>query len=165
MLSIDVIENLEIFNSLKDKELEKILKLCTTEEFQSGDLLFKEGDEAQDMWIVIGGEVALRFETPDAKPRSDETTLSSHRKDVSESQVLGWSCFIPPYKMRLSAYCVSRKCQVITIHRTQLNKLMESDTDLGYKIMRYMVQVVGYRFMQFQEKVARSAGIDLMNSW
>ncbi|MCP4020662.1 MAG: cyclic nucleotide-binding domain-containing protein [Desulfobacteraceae bacterium] len=165
MVSIDLIDKLEIFKAFTNDEQEKILKLCTTDKFQNGDRLFQEGDDAQDMWIVIDGEVALRFETPDAKPSTDESTLSSHRKDIPESQVMGWSCFVPPYKMRLSAYCVSRKCQVIKISRMQLNKLMETNTQIGYKIMRYMVQVVGYRFMQFQDEVARYTGIGMMNSW
>jgi len=165
MVTLDVIENLDIFKELDAKELETLSALCSIEEYQEDDRLFAEGTKAADLWLVIDGEVALRFETPDGKPSTEETTLSSHRKDIPESQVLGWSCFVPPYKLRLSAYCVSRKCKVVKIGSTPLNKLMKADTQLGYKLMRYMVQVVGYRFMQFQEEVARFAGIDMMNSW
>ncbi len=165
MVALDLIEKLEIFKTLNSKELKVISQICSIEEYQKDDRLFAEGTKAADMWIIVDGEVALRFDTPDAKPTTKDSTLSSHRKDIPESQVLGWSCFVPPYKLRLSAYCVSRKCKVIKIGSTPLNKAMETDTQLGYKIMRYMVQVVGYRFMQFQEEVARVSGIDMMNSW
>lgn len=165
MVSFEMLEGLDIFEDFEKSELEKILELSVVEQYQIGDRLFCEGEEAKDMWIVKEGEVQLRFEMPDANPTSEKTTISSHHTETPESQVFGWSCFIPPYKMRLSAYCVSRRCQVIKINCTKLKKLMNSDPSIGYKIMSYLVQVLGYRFKQMQEEVTKFIGINLMNSW
>ncbi|MCF6246095.1 MAG: hypothetical protein L3J69_01915 [Desulfobacula sp.] len=117
------------------------------------------------MWIVVDGGVELRFEMPNAKTSTNETTLTSHHKNIPESQIFGWSCFIEPYKMKLSAYCTSRRCKILKIDAQKLNKLMEEDTALGFKIMRYIVQVVGYRFSQMKEETAKFMGINMMNSW
>jgi hypothetical protein len=117
------------------------------------------------MWFVVDGSVDLRFEMPGAKVTTGENALSSHHTDIPESQVFGWSCFIPPYRMRLSAYCTSRRCRVVKIDAVKLNNLMSADTAMGYKIMRYLVQVVGFRFKQMQDQVARFIGINMMNSW
>ena len=165
MPTLKTLENLDIFKQLNDDELKEVQALCSEEEHQRGDKLFSEGEPAREMWIVIDGKVDLKFDMPNAKPVTDETTFSTHEHVINESQVFGWSCFIPPYKMRLSAYCVSRKCVVIKIGSSALNALMEKNTDIGYKIMRYMVQVVGFRSKQFQEEVIKFMGVELMNSW
>ncbi|MFH1152629.1 MAG: cyclic nucleotide-binding domain-containing protein [Pseudomonadota bacterium] len=165
MVPIEMIDKVSIFATLDNKELEKVLALATFDEFQQGQRLFKEGDTATDMWIVIEGNVELRFEMPSVQSSTSENTLSSHDITVPESQVFGWSCFIEPYTMRLSAYCVSRWCKIVKINSRQLNELMESEPIIGYKIMRYLVQVVGFRFKQMQEEVAKFLGINMMNSW
>ena len=165
MVALELIEKLHIFKNFESDELKKLLEFCSVEDFQIGERLFREGDLAKDMWIVMNGIVELRFEMPNAKPTTNETTLSSHHNGIPESQVFGWSCFIPPYQMRLSAYCTSRRCQVLKIDSTKLNNLMAQDTAIGFKIMHYLVQVVGYRFKQMQEEVAKCIGINMMNSW
>jgi len=165
MLNLEMIEDLNIFKGFEKSELRKILELCTVEEYQKGNRLFCEGDAAKEMWIVKEGEIQLRFEMPDSKPSTDEHAMSSHYNEKPESQVFGWSCFIPPHKMSLSAYCVSRRCQVVKISSTKLKNLMAVDPAIGFKIMTYLVQVVGYRYKQMQEEVVKFVGINMMNSW
>lgn len=165
MTTLETLESLEIFKNFTDKELIKIQELCSQEEFQRDERLFTEGEPARHMWIVTKGKVDLRFELPRNKRITDESTISSHDYVIPESQVFGWSCFIPPYKMRLSAFCVSRKCSAIKINHTALTNLMETDTAMGYKLMHYMLQVVGFRSKQFQDEVVKFMGIDMMNSW
>ncbi len=165
MVSLDILEKLDIFTDFTDGELEKIQIICSQEEYQRDESLFVEGDPAKDMWMVSSGDVELRFEMPDKAQTNKSNTISSHSKAVPSSRVFGWSCFVPPYTMRLSAYCVSRKCTVIKINETALNKLMDAEAQIGYKIMRYLVKVVGFRFNQFQEKIAKFMGIELMNAW
>ncbi|NOX35610.1 MAG: cyclic nucleotide-binding domain-containing protein [Deltaproteobacteria bacterium] len=165
MVEVALIDHLHIFKSLTTDELNKLTDLCSVEDYQVGQSLFIEGDKATDMWIVIDGSVELRFEMPNSKSASNESTLSSHSKDIPESLIFGWSCFTPPYRMKLSAYCASRRCKVLKIDAKKLNKLMVKDTDIGFKIMSYLVQVVGYRFNQMKEGVAKFMGINMMNSW
>jgi CRP-like cAMP-binding protein len=165
MVKLELIEKLDIFKTFTTDELEKIPNLCSSENYQIGESIFLEGDPAEHMWIVMDGNVELRFEMPDARQTTHENTLSSHNRDNPKSQIFGWSCFTPPYKMKLSAYCTSRRCQVVKINAGELNHLMEKDTSIGFKMMRYMVQVVGYRFTQMKEEVAKFMGINLMNSW
>ena len=118
------------------------------------------------MWFVVAGQVDLRFEMPDRRATSEEMTVSSvevKQKDP-EAKTLGWSCFVPPYKMRLSAYCVTRRCEVVRIKKEALLGLFNKDPLMGYKFMSYMITVVGYRFHQFQDHVARNMGEDLIQS-
>lgn len=165
MKSLEILEDLPIFKEFHPDELERILEISSPGLYQSGECLFKEGDPAKELWIVTDGSVDLRFEMPDMRPSTNESALSSHHKEIPESQVFGWSCFIPPFKMRLSAYCVSRRCQVLKINTARLNHLMAEDREIGFKIMHCLVLVLGFRFKQMQDEVAKFMGINMMNSW
>ena len=165
MVSLKELDTVSIFKALSDRQLETLSALCVSESYNRDDRLFKEGDPAEHMWIVTEGQVDLRFELPGNRMSSPENTVSSFMAQEDRKRVLGWSCFVPPYKMMLSAYCVSRTCSVIKIGREDLLEAFERDPEMGYKAMAYLIKVVGYRFQQFQEELVRVQGRDIMHSW
>ena len=165
MITIKELDSVQAFKELTDDQLEALQKFCVREEFKRGDRLFKEGDAAEHLWIVTDGRVDLRFELPGNRPTSDETTLSSLEAEDDKKRTLGWSCFVPPYQMMLSAYCVTRSCRVIKIAKTDMQALFEKDPSMGYKFLSYLIKVLGYRFQQFQEELAKQKGRDIMHSW
>jgi len=165
MDKIDLLESIEIFHELSEDQLLSIAQICVEINFNRGDKLFTEGDDATHVWIVVEGQADLRFELPGGRPTSNDQTVSSVKAKASVAQILGWSCFIPPYKMRLSGYCVSRHCKVIQIEKNQLIKRFKQDPVVGYSVMSYLIKVVGYRFQQFQDVVAKNMGENLLSGW
>lgn len=167
MVSIEVVESIKAFQDMNDAQRAAIQKHCEELQFKRNDKLFTEGDAAEHMWNVIEGHVDLRFEMPDRRPTSADMTVSSVEvtKKEPEARTLGWSCFVPPYKMRLSAYCVTKTCRIVRVKKASLLDLFDKDSLMGYKFMSYMITVVGFRFQQFQDHVAKNMGEDLMSGW
>lgn len=167
MVKTELIKSMEVFNELTDEQIAAVREHCEIFDFQMGDKLFTEGDDATQLWFVSGGAVDLRFEMPDGRPTSDKQTVSNigvaHQDP--EAKILGWSCFVPPYKMRLSAYCVTEEARIIRIEKEKLVAIFEDDPEVGYKFLSYLIKVVGYRFHQFQDHVAKNMGEDLMSGW
>lgn len=165
MITLKDLDNVQAFKGLSDEQLTSIQQFCVKQAFKRGDRLFAEGDAADHLWLVIDGTVDLRFELPGNRSTTDETTISSVEADDQKKRMLGWSCFIPPYKMMLSGYCVTRTCSVIQIPRQSLMGLFDSDPLMGYRVMSYLIKVVGYRFQQFQDELAKCKGHNILNSW
>ena len=165
MVTLKLLQSVSAFKQLNETQLEAICKACEIEEFTRDDRLFREGDKAEHLWIVTEGKVDLRFELPGILSASDENTISSLEAQDDKKRTLGWSCFVPPYKMMLSAYCVTRSCTVIKIKKETLLELFEKDTVMGYKMMSYLIKVIGYRFQQFQDELAKVKGHDIIHSW
>lgn len=165
MVSLKDLDNVQAFKDLTDDQLAAIQQSCVKVEFQRGDRLFQEGDAADHLWLVTDGKVDLRFELPGHRPTSDETTISSFEADDQKKRMLGWSCFIPPYKMMLSAYCATRTCTVVKISRQALLDLFETDALMGYRVMSYLIKVVGFRFQQCQDELAKCKGHGILNAW
>ncbi|MBC2715810.1 MAG: cyclic nucleotide-binding domain-containing protein [Desulfobacteraceae bacterium] len=165
MITLKELDSVQAFKTLTDDQLEALKEFCIKKDFKRGDRLFKEGDSAGHLWIVTEGKVDLRFELPGNQPTSDETTISSLEAEDDKKRTLGWSCFVPPFKMMLSAYCVTRSCSVIKIAKTDMLALFEKDALMGYQVMSYLIKVIGYRFQQFQDELAKYKGHDIMHSW
>ena len=167
MVNLALLKSIKAFSGMSDEQLASIRTHCEELEFRKGVKLFKEGDVAAHLWHVIEGQVDLRFEMPDGRSSHPERTISSIevKQQDAEARVLGWSCFIEPYRMRLSAYCVTDHCKIIRVPKDALTDLFEENPTMGYKFLSYMIRVVGYRFHQFQDHVAKNMGEDLMSGW
>ncbi len=167
MISPELLDKVEAFKNMSEEQREKVLPFCQELDYKRGDKLFTEGDDARHLWTVIEGQVDLRFEMPDRRPASADQTISSVevKERDKESKTLGWSCFVPPFKMRLSAFCVTGSCKIVRVRKDDLMKLFKKDAGMGFIFMTYMVTVVGYRFHQFQDVVAKNMGEDLMFGW
>jgi CRP-like cAMP-binding protein len=163
----ELLERFEVFKNLSEKQLAIVTNLSEEVVFNQDDRLFAEGDPATHLWLVVDGKVDLRFEMPDKRVTTTEHTVSSvdvtPQKPVAKT--LGWSCFVPPNQMRLSAYCVTDTCRIVRFPKKELLQTFEDDPVMGYRFMSYMVTVVGYRFQQFQDVVAKTMGDTMMSGW
>lgn len=165
MVSYEIFEKLEAFEGMTDDHLAALQPHAAEETYRKGDKLFTEGEPATEVWFVLEGQVGLYFEMPDGRPSSSDTRVSSIGEDDWVAKTFGWSCFVPPYTMRLSAYCLSRSCKVVKVSRDGLLKLFKKEPEAGYMFMSHLVRVVGYRFHQFRDEIAKLRGEYLMSGW
>ena len=145
MITLDFIRQVDVFKDLEDSQLEKIIKGCQEREFKRGEKIFSEQDEAQYVWIVMEGQVDIRFDLP-GRATSEVSTVYSE----TPTKTFGWSTFVPPYKYILSAYCASRKCLVAQLDKDFLLKLFKSDYLMGYRVMSNLAGIISTRFHDMQ---------------
>jgi signal-transduction protein with cAMP-binding, CBS, and nucleotidyltransferase domain len=150
---IDLLGKTEIFKGLDQSQLNAIKDCCQLKEFDEGERICKEGEEATVLRAVIEGKVDLRFDLPGAKS-SEEMTIAT----ISDGKAIGWSSFVPPYKYRLSVYCSSKGCKVIEINKAGLIKVFEINSLIGYRVMTNVAIIIGTRFHQLQDEVAWCEG-------
>ena len=160
MITLDFLENVEVFKELDDKQLAEVQKYCRETEFSRGDKIFSAGEAPGYLCVVMDGQVALQWELP-GRSALPETTITT----LSEKMTFGWSSLVPPYKYRLSAYCSTRTCKVMQVEKDGLISLFEQDAEIGYKVMIKLLSVVGSRFLNLQDEVAKRRGSDIMNQW
>ena len=53
------LKSVALFKGLDDAALEGIEKLASSREFKKGDVLFLEGDEPEQLWFILDGEVKI----------------------------------------------------------------------------------------------------------
>jgi (2Fe-2S) ferredoxin len=133
----------DVFDGLGQEQIASLWEGIQEFRYLKGKRLFKEGDEADHLWIVKEGQVDVGFELPTA---SEVHTLYT----IPAGKAFGWSCFVPPYKYRLSSYCSSGMCTILRLDRQFLLDCFEREPAVGYRVMANLVCAVGERFNWLQ---------------
>ena len=160
MVSLDFLEDVDTFSELDDDQLTAVQDCCEVAKYKRGETIFAVGEDPEYFWLVLDGEVNLVWDAPEG-PAMPEDTIST----LSAGMPFGWSSLVPPNEYRLSAHCATRSCKTVRIPRDRLLQLFEDDALLGYKVMSKVIIVVGQRFHQLQDEVARRRGHDIMYRW
>ena len=59
MIDVTFLSSMDLFSGVQQDLLEPIVKQSSVQSLQRGDMLFSEGDEANDLYIVLEGRVAI----------------------------------------------------------------------------------------------------------
>ena len=161
MTDLEILKTVEALKGLNSDQLVLIQKYSEKIEFNQGERLFAEGENSAHLWIVLEGEVELRYDRPEGQPNPVEDPISF----ISKAELFGWSSFMPPFEYKLSAYCASQKCEVVKIEKERLVKLFENDADMGFELMSHILRVIGTHFYQFRNGIAKRWGHDIMSGW
>jgi CRP-like cAMP-binding protein len=126
-----------LFKGLDKRHLQLILDCASDVHFKSGDIIFHEGEEANQFYIIRQGRVAL------------EVTLVSGREPIiiqviGEGDVLGWSWLFPPYRWHFDTRAVA-DTQAIALDGKYLRTICEKDHHLGYELMKRLASIVEKR--------------------
>lgn len=151
MGGLDFLEKVDIFKGLSREELKAVNKGARQKQYLYGDRLFAEGEDADRIWLVIDGQVDLRFDLP-GRPTSEENTIFS----ITAHQTLGWSSFVPPFKYALSAYSATKACEILQINKAHLLECFEKDPRTGLKFMTNVAEITSKHFDQLQESATVS---------
>lgn len=151
MSGLDFLEKVDIFKGLDQDQLSVVNKGGQEKEYTYGDRLFAEGENADRVWLVIDGQVDLRFDLP-GRPTSEENTVFS----ISTPQTLGWSSFVPPFKYALSAYSATKSCKILQINKEYLLECFEKNPRMGLMFMTNVAAIASRHFDQLQESATVS---------
>ena len=59
MIDVTFLSSMDLFSGVQQELLEPIVDQSSVQSLQRGDMLFSEGDEANDLYIVLEGRVAI----------------------------------------------------------------------------------------------------------
>lgn len=147
----DFLKKVDIFKGLNKDQLNSVKKGGREKQYLYGDRLFEEGENADRIWLVIDGQVDLRFDLP-GRPTSEENTIFS----ITTFQTLGWSSFVPPYKYALSAYSATKSCKILQINKDHLLECFEKDPRMGLIFMTNVAEITSGHLEQLQKSATVS---------
>ena len=137
----ELLRSSELFENLTDAELDRLARLCREQVYEPGTTVFSEGDEANELYLVKEGRVAL------------EVTLSlgsgSGRQGTSEvatkGAVFGCSAICERQSCVASARCIE-KTDVVAFSGKELCHFFEENCYTGYKVMQRLAKIRISRF-------------------
>ncbi len=127
------------FVDLTQAQLDCLGSIATLHELQTGDILFKEGDREDYLYVLLEGQVVLEVEVP---TRGVVPIYTAETLDI-----LGWSSMTPIVRQRTATVRATQPCLLLGLNSKLLQQLCEEDHELGYVIMRRLANVVANRLL------------------
>lgn len=131
-----IISEHPFFSGLLPEYTHLVVGCASNVRFDAGSYIFKEGEEANQFFIIRQGRVALEIFAPQRKPIIIET--------LGNGEVLGWSWLVPPYQWRFHARAVETT-RAFAFDGKCLRNKCEENHDLGYELLKRLANVIGER--------------------
>jgi CRP-like cAMP-binding protein len=118
----------------------RLLQECARfERFAAGELIFQEGQKADNFFVIQTGCVKL-----DAFVAGRGTVTV---QTVSAGAALGWSWLFPPYKWHFSAQA-NERTEVVAFDARFLREAAEANHDFGYELFKRVSSVLLQRLQE-----------------
>ncbi len=142
---IELLKKISLFENLSEPELEKILRICVKQTFPKDSVIFKEGDIGDRCYLITGGAVRISKFIPNI----GEEALTVLRM----GDCFGEMALIDNFPRSAHAI-VNEDADVFAINKTDLDKLLISDHELGYKLFWTFTKTLSKRLRETNEKIA-----------
>jgi len=136
--------NADLLQGLAPDEAARVLALGKRLVLNTGAELFRLGDTADSIYLVVRGR--LRLTLPMQVRNRQEDVLVEER---SSGQTVGWSALTPPYRFTLTA-TAALDTELIALPREALAGYFGEHPDTGYAVSLNLSNVIGQRLQLFQ---------------
>jgi CRP/FNR family transcriptional regulator, cyclic AMP receptor protein len=108
-------------------DLEKIADIASVRDFDEYDVVFREGDPAEDIYLVVSGTVSLEVCAAGIGCKQILT--------LGPGELLGWSSLLGQSRYTARAR-TPQSTRLVQINVAQLMQLCDQDPRFGYDLMR-----------------------------
>lgn len=134
--TLDDLRRLHVLKGLGDEHLEQLAGIAQQASFPAGVTVFREGEPATEVYLVLEGNVSLEICAAGVGCRRILT--------VGEGELLGWSPVLEHTLLTATARTLS-PVRALKIHGKQILALCEHDTQFGYELMRCVALALAHR--------------------
>jgi CRP-like cAMP-binding protein len=131
-----MLEEVGFLRDLPREYLEQIARVARLVTYDALKVVFREGDPAQRVYVIVSGNVALEMCAPGVGCRRIMT--------VGPGELLGWSGLLERARLTATARTLEAT-RLVEVDAAQLLSMCERNTALGYEIMRRAMQAVSER--------------------
>jgi CRP/FNR family transcriptional regulator, cyclic AMP receptor protein len=123
----------------------KALTDCAIETaFESGEVLFREGEIADRFYLLMSGKVVL-------ESRADSEHLVPIQV-LEKGDALGWSWLFPPFVWHFQARALER-ARAVAFNGAHLLIACEKDHEFGYELMKRISQILIQRLQSTRKQL------------
>ncbi|MDJ0631006.1 MAG: cyclic nucleotide-binding domain-containing protein [Rhodobacter sp.] len=123
----DLLADHPVFKDFDEETLDLLAGCGRNEHFAKGSLIYKEGDEADKVYIIRRGDVAIEIAAP-GRPAIVVETLN-------QGDVAGWSWLVPPYRSSADARAVT-EVSAVSLDANCVRGKCDDHPALGYQIFK-----------------------------
>jgi len=158
MISVDSLKKFELFEGFSDGDLRKFADIGTEEFYKSGVLLWKKGDPAKSLLLLVEGKALMTLDI-DAGPHSPPIRVTVDI--LTKGDGLGWSTVVEPYLYTRAVRCLDDS-KVIALDAAKMREILNEDKALGFKFMHAIAKVIRDRLSHTEIILVGERGISTL---
>jgi len=138
-----------LLSELEPQQLRKLIPIAEDKEFGAGQIIFPAGVTSSFLHLIVSGDVVLEAVTDgDGQP-----VQTLHAGDA-----MGWSAILGESLTHFQARALTQVSSVAFPGR-ELRAICESDTALGYALMKRLVELAAERLDAMRLKLAERPAV------
>jgi CRP-like cAMP-binding protein len=126
------------FQGLSAADIQLLAGCATNVVFKAGEMICREGDAANQFYLLRQGKVALEVYVPER----GQVVLQT----IGAGEIVGWSWLIPPYQWRFDVRAVELT-RALALDGKCLRGKCEDNPRLGYELLKRVAQVFAERLL------------------
>jgi NitT/TauT family transport system permease protein len=127
------------FQVVAEAVLQSIAAISTHASSSAGDVLYRSGDKADDIFVVVSGEIEHTL--------SPSVSVEQRSKVMRNGDVFGWAAVMSPDKrVRLASTTCTRSAEVIRIDGAKLMALLRKDPATADVVMSRFATMITREF-------------------
>ncbi len=146
-MSTDVVESLgkvQLFAGIRVEGLRRVASICSEESFRLGDIVFREGEVGDKLYIILDGKIRISREVSGM----GEEALAV----LGIGQAFGEMALIDDFPRSADAR-VHERCRLLVLSKDALEDLLFLDKDLGYEVLWNFVRILSTRLRETNDKM------------
>lgn len=133
------IKSIPWFLDLSNESLQLLSGIAEVHSFNTGDVIFSEGEKHPYLYVILEGKVRLESFVPG---RGSLPYLTAESLDV-----IGWSSLTPVVRQKTGSAIAVTPTRLLAFHASSLMDLCEKDCELGFVIMRRLANIIASRLL------------------
>jgi CRP/FNR family cyclic AMP-dependent transcriptional regulator len=150
---ISLLKETEIFKNLAPEQIRKVLRICRTVTFAENEIIMKEGEMGDRMYIILQGTVEV-IKKLIMEGMDDEDTAGKNkvftRLDAGRHAVFGEIALLEEFQRTATVRTVTG-CTFYEIKKDDFLELADKDFELGYRILLNLSRIVSARLRKADE--------------
>jgi CRP-like cAMP-binding protein/1-acyl-sn-glycerol-3-phosphate acyltransferase len=153
----ELIRESPFFETFTSVDIDALAAHARMQAVAAGELILREDDPAEELYMIVTGQVRLSFETPDALagPRASEADRILIRTLTEPGRVVGWSAMVEPYHYRATATAIE-DTHLLVFERSWLERRAEELPEFGVQLMTRVLWVLGNRLREARIRLVAS---------
>ncbi len=154
---IEILGGTELFKNLSPEQIKTILRICRTVHFSENEIIMKEGELGDRMYVILQGtvEVIKRLTMEGvANGEGAEKNKIFTRLHAGDHAVFGEIALLEEFRRTATVQAVT-KCTLYEIKKDDFLKLAEKDFEFGYRILRNLAGIVSARLRKVDDDIMK----------
>ena len=146
MVSIEDLKKMYLLRGLEDHVLERILPITQLRLFKEREVIYEEGQAADNFYFLKSGKVLQEVEI--------SALMIISLGSIKPGYSFGWSALLQGTSHTTYAVC-AEPCEVLTMSGEKLRNLLDEDHSMGYMVMDHMAKTLKNRLERRVEQFLR----------